>query len=105
MNFCTCLQLKEPVEFNERVRAVKLPMSNVENGTRATVSGWGMTGKKRVRSKYLRKLSVTVYDRESCQSIVSRKSRDHRVVMHASEICGFTRNNVGYGTCFVSDAR
>lgn len=96
--------MSEPVEFNERVGAVKLPVSDVKNGTQATVSGWGIMGESnKVRSKYLRKLSVTVYDRKSCQIHMLRNmDKKFKIRMHYSEICGFTHDNVGYGTCPVS---
>lgn len=96
------LQLKEAIKFDTVRASVKLPVSDLKNGTRGTITGWGrQTSYSLVRPTILRKLRVVMADKESCQAYAKTIYYGDIFTVHDTEICGFSRYNTGYGLCHV----
>lgn len=103
IRFHRCLlQLEKSVKFNRAIEAVELPVKDVENGSRATVSGWGRVTHAQIKPMHLRKLSVTIFDKGNCQDYNVQRMPNFRYDLDDSQVCGFTESNVGYGFCLVS---
>lgn len=74
---------------------VKLPTSDIANESEGFVLGWGLTGLEQSLSNDLNMLRVTILDNSHCQQRSPNK-------VFPTNICGFTSDNAGYGTCKVS---
>lgn len=97
--------MKTSVVFSNFARPVKLPEENVPEKSFATISGWGRVGKNKPLSLNLQKLTVTVVGPIACQQYIDLNYDNYYFKdeeIFPNELCGFTFQNRGYGTCDVS---
>merc|ERR1712179_401253 len=97
VNDIALLKLQDPVDFNKHpnIRPICLPSNSRENyaGSRAIVTGWGMTGENEDSSDVLLEANVTVISDNECRRIYSGNN------IHDSVICAKTTGSSPQGHC------
>lgn len=86
-------------EDDKKTRSlVALPNGPVKNLAQGVAYGWGLTGIQASFPRVLQKLNVTIADFNECSSLLPETKKG---LLHTSEFCGFTRDNIEHGTCAV----
>jgi secreted trypsin-like serine protease len=89
------IKLKRNLEFTRNVRPACLYLSEIDAGTKLTVSGFGKTENKTVSSKLL-KVDLTVIPKESCKREYGTRFKELRQGITKDQICTF---DVGKDSC------
>lgn len=92
-NDIALLKLKDPLEFNDRIRPVVLGTQYIPAGVRSVASGWGFTVVPQF-SEYLQKVNLRTTDLQECYNLNANKTI---VPVRSTNICTFTA--MGEGTC------
>ncbi len=87
-NDIALIKLKKNVEFTKNVRPACLSYSEIDAGTKLTVSGFGKTENKTVSSRLL-KVDLTVITEESCKKEYGTKFKELRQGITKDQICTF----------------
>ena len=87
-------QLAEPIKFNDKQQKIDLPTSDVEDGDRAIVSGWGVLKfPSNVASVQLKKADQRIFSPWKCNIFYGGQ-------LHKEQICALHKR--GVGVCSVS---
>jgi V8-like Glu-specific endopeptidase len=82
------IKLKKNVEFTQNVRPACLSLSEIDAGTKLTVTGFGKTENKTLSAKLL-KVDLTVITEESCKGEYGTRFKELRQGITKDQICTF----------------